>query len=102
MSTSYEILYTSRSGPLPNLERLENDSDEFTLELVPDPPPSWVIHQNEENYVHLVLDKDEETIIGFDRFGGNDPTWAIDLFESMGYGVRSEHDDDFGTHDDVL
>lgn len=87
MSTSYEI----HGGTGPSRDDLINDHDNITVELVTDPPPSWVAHQDEENYVHLYFD-DDGFLVAFERFGANDPAWFIEEIESIGLFVRSEHD----------
>ena len=90
MSTSYAIEYEQVEQL--NFEGMHilAKAYDFTVERVPDPPQSWVAHQNEENYVHLYFV--DNKLIEFERFGANDPTWFINVLEDLGLTVVSEHD----------
>lgn len=90
MSTSYEIEYEQVEPLTFEATNILAKAYDFIVERVPDPPASWVAHQNEENYVHLYFTNNK--LVAFERFGANDVTWFIDILEDVGLDVVSEHD----------
>jgi len=92
MSTHYYVHLANENRPTLEGLREQARNEGFTVELVPDPPPTWVAHVSEENYVHLEFDEDER-LVGFERFGSNDVSWFIDLVGEDD--VLSEHNDEY-------
>ena len=51
-----------------------------------------------DHWVWVTLDN--KRVIGFTRFGGNDPEWIINFLNEHGSRCISEHEDDFWTGED--
>lgn len=96
MSTHYMII--GEWDKLLTAEDLKSQAPDagFVVELVPDPPPSWVAVTTTLDHVHLEFEtRADERLVGFERFGANDPSAFIAFIESLGLRVLDEHDDEY-------
>ena len=85
MSTDYYFRNTIRR------EELESVGVKFQDGMLNEKPHTWIIEKENTNYLHPHHDTDN-IIYGFTRFGGNDPSYLIDILDSNGIEWCDEYD----------